>query len=158
MIRHALFNVKKNGQESYIDLALLPPCKSVLYLHAQWSDLGAYIWKVAKAPQIIMPNYNESGWYDTEKIQWVDRTFPESVEEILLDDGDKLADEYGCDVLTDDEDDDLSYVFLTVLSFIYALRKICQYTGFLWPEFARIRTEFSDLHCKSLNFVLTQGN
>ena len=78
-----------------------------------------------------MPNYNESGWHDTEKIQWVDRTFPESVEEILLDDGDKLADEYGCDVLTDDEDDDLSYVFLTVLSFIYALRKICQYTGFL---------------------------
>ena len=78
-----------------------------------------------------MPNYNESGWYDTEKIQWVDRTFPESVEEILLDDGDKLADEYGCNVLTDDEDDDLSYVFLTVLSFIYALRKICQYTGFL---------------------------
>ena len=78
-----------------------------------------------------MPNYNESGWYDTEKIQWVDRTFPESVEEILLDDDDKLADEYGCDVLTDDEDDDLSYVFLTVLSFIYALRKICQYTGFL---------------------------
>ena len=60
-----------------------------------------------------MPNYNESGWYDTEKIQWVDRTFPESVEEILLDDGDKLADEYSCDVLTDDEDDDLSYVFLT---------------------------------------------
>ena len=78
-----------------------------------------------------MPNYNESGWYDTEKIQWVDRTFPESVEEILLDDDHKLADEYGCDVLTDDEDDDLSYVFLTVLSFIYALRKICQYTGFL---------------------------
>ena len=78
-----------------------------------------------------MPNYNESGWYDTEKIQWVDRTFPESVEEILLDDDDKLADEYGCDVLTDDEDDDLSYIFLTVLSFIYALRKICQYTGFL---------------------------
>ena len=78
-----------------------------------------------------MPNYNESGWYDTEKIQWVDRTFPESVEEILLDDDDKLADEYGCDVLTDDEDDYLSYVFLTVLSFIYALRKICQYTGFL---------------------------
>ena len=78
-----------------------------------------------------MPNYNESGWQDTEKIQWVDRTFPESVEEILLDDDDKLADEYGCDVLTDDEDDDLSYVFLTVLSFIYALRKICQYTGFL---------------------------
>ena len=35
MIRHALFNVKKNGQESYIDLALLPPRKSVLYLHAQ---------------------------------------------------------------------------------------------------------------------------
>ena len=79
----------------------------------------------------MMPNYNESGWYDTEKIQWVDRTFPESVEEILLDDDDKLADEYGCDVLTDDEDDDLSYIFLTVLSFIYALRKICQYTGFL---------------------------
>ena len=78
-----------------------------------------------------MPNYNESGWYDTEKIQWVDRIFPESVQEILLDDDDKLADEYGCDVLTDDEDDDLSYVFLTVLSFIYALRKICQYTGFL---------------------------
>ena len=78
-----------------------------------------------------MPNYNESGWYDTEKIQWVDRIFPESVEEILLDDDDKLADEYGCDVLTDDEDDDLSYIFLTVLSFIYALRKICQYTGFL---------------------------
>ena len=78
-----------------------------------------------------MPNYNESGWYDTEKKQWVDRTFPESVEEILLDDDDKLADEYGCDVLTDDEDDDLSYIFLTVLSFIYALRKICQYTGFL---------------------------
>ena len=79
----------------------------------------------------MMPNYNESGCYDTEKIQWVDRTFPESVEEILLDDDDKLADEYGCDVLTDDEDDDLSYIFLTVLSFIYALRKICQYTGFL---------------------------
>ena len=78
-----------------------------------------------------MPNYNESGWYDTEKMQWVDRTFPESVEEILLDDDDKLADEYGCDVLTDDEDDDLSYVFLTVLSFIYALSKICQYVGFL---------------------------
>ena len=40
LICYALFNVKKNGEEMYIDLALLPPFKSVLYLHAQRSNLG----------------------------------------------------------------------------------------------------------------------
>ena len=53
-----------------------------------------------------MRNYNENGWYDTRKIQSVDKAFPESVEEIPLDDDNELADEYGRDVLTDDKDDD----------------------------------------------------
>ena len=68
VIRHALFNVKKNDEERYIDLALLPPCKSVLYLHAQRSNSVAYTWKKTNIPQIIMPNYNENGWFDTGKI------------------------------------------------------------------------------------------
>ena len=78
-----------------------------------------------------MSNYNENGQYDTGKIQWVDKAFPESVEEILLDDNNELADEYGRDILTNDEDDNFLYVFFHILSFIFALRKICQYTGFL---------------------------
>ena len=92
MIRHALFNVKKNDEEKYIDLALLTPCKSFFYLHAQRSNLVGYIWKKANTPQIIMPNHNENGWYDTGKIQWVDKAYLDSVEGILLDDNDELMD------------------------------------------------------------------
>lgn len=62
------------------------------------------IWKKANTPQIIIPNYNENGWYNTGKIQWTDKAFPESVAEILLDDDNKLAIKYGRNVLTDDED------------------------------------------------------
>ena len=54
-----------------------------------------------------MPNYNENGWYNTGKIQWADKAFPESVAEILLDDDNKLAIKYGRNVLTNDEDENL---------------------------------------------------
>lgn len=67
----------------------------------------ACIWKKANTPQIIIPNYNENGWYNTGKIQWADKAFPESVAEILLDDDNKLAIKYGRNVPTNDEDENL---------------------------------------------------
>lgn len=66
-----------------------------------------------------MSNYNENGQYDTGKIQWVDKAFPESVEEILLDDNNELADEYGRDILTNDEDDNFLYVFFHIFVFYF---------------------------------------
>ena len=60
--------MKKNDEEKYIDLALLSPCKSVLYLQVQRSNLVAYIFKKANTPKIIMPNYNENCWFNTGKI------------------------------------------------------------------------------------------
>lgn len=51
---------------------------------------------------------------------WVDKAFPESFEEILLDDDDELADEYGGDALTDDEDDNLMF-FIYMFSHVFIL-------------------------------------
>jgi len=92
---------KKNQRENKItDLALLPPCTSVLKLHATRSNAVAYLWRNSASPRIEFPSIEESGWTHTGEIFWVYDAFPLDVEKLLTSEDDSNN--------SDEEDDDES--------------------------------------------------
>ena len=66
--RYAIFERQKENK--MIDMAALPPCKSVLHLYSERANAVAYMW------QNEFPNLEESSWYLNGNIQWVDDVFP----------------------------------------------------------------------------------
>ena len=105
-VRHRLFMKKYINSHKVIDLATLPPCHSVLRLHAKRANFVACIWKRSNEVQVEMPDIFVNGWTLDGDIVWVDEIFPEDIAEILLDpryDEDDI--ELGSDCETDDEED-----------------------------------------------------
>ena len=75
-----LYLRRSDRKEQIIDMADLPPYKSVLHLHSKRANAVAYMWPNAINPIVEFPNLEESGWYLNGDIQWVDDTFPPTIE------------------------------------------------------------------------------
>ena len=102
-----MFKNENETDHKCIDLAPLPPCQSVLYLHAKRANTVAYLWQQSLSAQIAMPDYSICGWNVSCDIQWVDILFPEVVEDVLINEEyDNDGDEYGRDTLSEDERDE----------------------------------------------------
>ena len=69
-VRKKIFEKKCKKEGKIVDLANLPPCRSVLKLHILRAYYVAKVWKCS---------FRENG-----SIKWVDEVFPNDVEEILL--------------------------------------------------------------------------
>ena len=82
---YAIFEKKRQKGNKIIDMADLPPYKSVLRLHSKRANAVAYMWPNAVNPIVEFPNLEESGWYLNGDIQWVDDTFPPTIEQLLSD-------------------------------------------------------------------------
>ena len=110
---HALWSKQQRHQcrqkyssiSKVIDLAVLLPCRSVLYLHAQRANYVAKIWKSSNLAWHDKPDINDNGWLENGEIDWVETVFPDDIEDILVDpefdmnyndsdaDGDDISDE-----------------------------------------------------------------
>ena len=113
--RYELFirRLKKNG---IIDISVLPPCLSVLELHAKRSALIHYLWKQSRNAVINIPDIADSGWYHDGEICFTSEVYPAELEDVFVcneedeEDGSEDEDEgeeyYGSDFNTDEESDD----------------------------------------------------
>ena len=72
-------------EEKVIDLSLLPPSLSTLYLHILRSNYVARIWKCSLLNLVEYPSIMENGWMKNGEIVWVDNTFPDDIMDILVD-------------------------------------------------------------------------
>ena len=104
-VKAKLFEKKymKNGK--IIDMALLPPCKSVLLLHMKRANYVAKIWKSSLTCWLESDDITKHAWLPDGSTIWVDDIFPCVVQEILCDP--KFVEEdVGEDELSDDDEED----------------------------------------------------
>ena len=66
-----------------IDLAMLPPCKSVLHLHLKRATFIAHMWKSSHSVTVNLPDITEYGWYADGSVEWVEEVYPSVVGEII---------------------------------------------------------------------------
>ena len=71
----------------------------------------AYIWKRSLIAAVELPNITECGWQSNTDIHWLDEPFSPEIEKFLFDGDDDNNDdmeyEYGSEVDSDGEEDDL---------------------------------------------------
>ena len=84
---------------------MLPPCESVLLLHAKRANFVAKILRSSTEPQVEIPDIRMHGWDDDKKIKWLEKEFPDEIEDLLIDSNvDEEVDALGIDEETDDEE------------------------------------------------------
>ena len=85
VVRFQIHSKKLRQENKVVDLATLPPCKSVLKLHILRANAVAKIWKCTNAPIINVPDLKDHGWNSDGEIQWLDDAFPDDINEMLFD-------------------------------------------------------------------------
>ncbi|KAG1712216.1 hypothetical protein GQR58_002396 [Nymphon striatum] len=83
-VRKFLFETKYINQNKSIDISLLPPCQASLRLHTLRSNVVARIWKLSDEAQIQMPDLSQHGWTINNSIRWIEKAFPDELEDLLL--------------------------------------------------------------------------
>ena len=94
---------RKQAQEHKIpDLSSLTPCQAALYLHTLRENTEAAISRNAILPIVNFQNFTDCEWEKNGEIHWMDKAFPEEIEDLLfgVEDGNC---EYGNDSESDDE-------------------------------------------------------
>ena len=103
-LRYKIFDKKYTKENKIIDMCTLPPCRSVLKLHAERANFVAALWKRSTQSNIGTPSITSSGWSNDGTITWIDSAFPSEIEDILLDDEYDESDcEYGDEGESDTE-------------------------------------------------------
>ena len=101
-----MFDKKFVKEEKVIDLSLLPPCQSTLYLLILHSNYVTRIWKCSLINVVEFPGIMENGWMENSEIFWVDDAFPDDIMDILVDeDFDKGSMELELDPQDDSDDE-----------------------------------------------------
>ena len=72
-------------EEKLMDLSLLSPCQSTLYMHILHPNYVARTWKCFLVNVVERPSIMENGWIKNGEIVWVDDAFPDNIMEILVD-------------------------------------------------------------------------
>ena len=86
-VRYELFNKKYARENEVIDLSLIPPCQSTLMLHLRRSNYVASIWKKSLLARFDLPDVHNHGWNQDYTIKWIEKTFPDNINELLLQGG-----------------------------------------------------------------------
>ena len=80
-VRYQLFEKKYEKDDKIIDISLLPPCQSVLLLHAKRANFVAKILKCSNEAKPQIPDVEMHGWDVNGKIKWLEKEFPDNIEE-----------------------------------------------------------------------------
>ena len=84
-IQKKMSDEKYVKEEKALDLPLLPPCQSTLYLHILPSNYVAKVWKCSLLNVVECPSIMENGWMENAEIVWVDDAFPDDIMDIVVD-------------------------------------------------------------------------
>ena len=96
---------KREKQTKNIVFHFKIPCESVLLLHARRANFVAKILKSSNEPQVEIPDIRMHGWDVNMKIKWLEKEFPDDIEDLLIDSNiDEEVDALGRDEETDDEE------------------------------------------------------
>ena len=79
-VRSKLFSKRYGNEHKVVDLSLLPPCQSVIKLHAERSNVVSMIWRKSLQSIMNIPNLSEYGWLSDGKIRWIDTASPDLIE------------------------------------------------------------------------------
>ena len=82
-LRHQLFQKIYQRKNKIIDLSLLPPCQQTLRLHSLRCNFVAKIWKNSDVCTLQEPQITNHGWTVEREIQWIDKAFPDDIEQLL---------------------------------------------------------------------------
>ena len=82
-VRYQKFKCKHDRENKFLDLSLLPTCRSVLLLHAKRACRIAF-YVGALFTTIEELKLLECGWNESGDIQWVTEIYLGTVEEILI--------------------------------------------------------------------------
>ena len=97
-------------EEKVIDLSLLPPCQSTLYLLILHSTYVARTWKCSLTNIVEYPGIMENGWMENDEIFWVDDAFPDNIMNILVNkDFEEGSMELELDPQDDSDDENTDY-------------------------------------------------
>ena len=83
-VRYELFNKKYARENKVIDLSLIPPCQSTLMLHLRRSKYVVSIWKKLLLARFDLLDVHGHGWNQDYTIKWIEKTFPNNINELLL--------------------------------------------------------------------------
>lgn len=84
-VRSKCFEKKYIKEGKVIDMALLPPCHSSLFLHIQRANYVAKIWRSSLVNHVDTEDITEHGWFANGEPHWVNDVYPEDIENILCD-------------------------------------------------------------------------
>ena len=98
------FHTDTGTEHKTPDISVLPPCQSVLKLHARRANYVACIWKNSLKPILDPPSILENGWLDDNSAQWIDIAFPDSITDILFDEAYEEERNVESDVESENED------------------------------------------------------
>ena len=97
-------------EEKVIDLSLLPPCQSTLYLLILHYTYVARTWKCSLTNIVEYPGIMENGWMENDEIFWVDDAFPDNIMNILVNkDFEEGSMELELDPQDDSDDENTDY-------------------------------------------------
>lgn len=79
--RYYLFE-QRLKRNKIIDLALIPPCFTTLFLHLQRSLYVAFLWQQSLEPMVETLDIKHYGWTEDGDIIWTDDIYPQDLIEI----------------------------------------------------------------------------
>ena len=97
--RRDMFMKKQTKENKVIDLSVIPPCFTSLYLQMKRANYVAVVWKRREHPQMLFPRIEEHGWQADCSINWIEEQFPDGISDLLYEE-----DEYSYQT-SDDEND-----------------------------------------------------
>ena len=81
-VRLEMFTKKHNHQNKVIDLSVLPPCQSSLFLHIERANYVAAMWKHTNQAMLELPEISNHRWNIDGSINWIIDAFPEDITEM----------------------------------------------------------------------------
>ena len=78
-VRYEIFIKKSKPEKNFVDLSVLPPCKSVLHYHTLREKNDSMIRKTAVYPNQVLPDFKVCGWEENGELLWVGEPFPKDI-------------------------------------------------------------------------------
>ena len=82
--------IKEEGK--IIDLSLILPCFSSLYLQIKRANFVSKLWKSTRTAQLILPSIEEQGQDTDGSIAWILDPYPEDILDLLMNDENESED------------------------------------------------------------------
>ena len=94
VLRYEIFQNVYEKKGKIIDLSLLPPCRASLFLQSQRCNYVAKIWRSCLQADLVLEDISNHGWTVDGEIVWVQESFPDDIQAILVNENADQDDTY----------------------------------------------------------------